>query len=695
MVMAFMVETYRGDTPGSNRTKVAVALEPPQILAISFPSHHRTFTLPTARMRILRSTVMSLVVGSLLLGGCSGGGTSDPVPTTRTVTVAATGTGAGTIVSAPAGINCGTTCSATLSATTAITLTATPNATSTFGGWSGACSGTVPACTIPAATSNASATAQFNPITFALTVATAGSGLGTVTSTPAGISCGSDCTETYTSGTVVTLAAAPSATSTFSGWSGAGCSGTGTCVVTMSQAQSVTATFVIPTRTLTTVLAGSGSGTVSSAPAGITCGADCTEDFNVATVVTLTATPAASSTFAGWTGACSGTGTCVLQMNAAATATATFTLKTYTLTVTRAGTGTGSVSSSPAGITCGADCTEVYNHGTTITLTAAPDGNSVFSGWSGGCTGTGTCIVSLTAATTVTATFAQFQGLWPDSFTRTCSDGAAILACPGGPLGQDGHYTINVPVYEVVGGHVRDAVTGLIWERAPPTTDITHAAATTYCDDLTLSGFTDWRLPSFLELVSLADFGRVGPPFATTAFLGIPQNSFYWSSTDQAGDPTSSRVINTNYPVSRQRNKTLTSGSLVRCVRGTAFAGGLNSTGITVIDGRTGLIWQNGIAPTDLTLVDALAYCEALVLDGLTNWRLPNGKELFTLVDETRTNPSISPLFSSRPATRFWSSSYVANTANNAYVVRFDNGQTDDIGTVVTQTRATRCVTGG
>jgi hypothetical protein len=693
------------------------------------------------------------------------------------VTVAATGTGAGTIVSSPAGINCGSTCSATLSATTAITLTATPNATSTFGGWSGACSGTTPSCTIPAASANASASAQFNLVTFALTVtlagngggtvtsspagitcgadcsetyasgtsvtltaapnatstfsgwsgggctgtgpcvvtvsqaatvtatfalithtltvATAGNGVGNVTSTPAGISCGSDCTETYTAGTVVTLTAAPNAQSTFGGWSGAGCSGTATCVVTMSQAQSVTATFVIETRTLTTVLAGNGTGTVTSAPAGINCGADCTENYNIATVVTLTATPAASSTFAGWSGACSGTGNCVLQMNAAATATATFTLKSYTLTVTRAGTGTGSVSSAPAGITCGADCTEVYNHGTTITLTAAPDGNSVFSGWSGGCTGTGTCVVSLTAATTVTATFAQFQGLWPDSFTRTCSDGTAILACPGGPVGQDGHYTINVPTYEVVGGHVRDAVTGLIWERSPPTTDITHAAAITYCDDLTLSGFTDWRLPSFLELVSIADFGRVGPPFATTAFPGIPSNSFYWSSTDQAGDPTSSRVINTNYPVSRQRSKLLTSGSLVRCVRGTAFAGGLNSTGITVIDGRTGLIWQSGIAPTDLTLVDALAYCENLVLDGLTNWRLPNGKELFTLVDETRTNPSISPLFSSRPATRFWSSSYLANTANNAYVVRFDNGQTDDIGTVVTQTRATRCVTGG
>ena len=78
---------------------------------------------------------------------------------------------------------------------------------------------------------------------FTLTVATAGSGGGTVTSSPAGISCASDCTESYTIGTVVTLTATPAAGSVFSGWSGGGCSGTGTCVVTMSAAATVTATF--------------------------------------------------------------------------------------------------------------------------------------------------------------------------------------------------------------------------------------------------------------------------------------------------------------------------------------------------------------------------------------------------------------------------------------------------------------------
>ena len=77
----------------------------------------------------------------------------------------------------------------------------------------------------------------------ALTVTRAGPGGGTVTSAPAGIACGADCTERYAPGTVVTLTAAPAAGSTFGGWSGAGCGTTNTCAITLGAATSVTATF--------------------------------------------------------------------------------------------------------------------------------------------------------------------------------------------------------------------------------------------------------------------------------------------------------------------------------------------------------------------------------------------------------------------------------------------------------------------
>ena len=76
------------------------------------------------------------------------------------------------------------------------------------------------------------------------------------------------------------------------------------------------------------------------------------------------------------------------------------------LTVTKSGSGSGSVSSSPAGIACGTICSQAYEAGSVITLTATPEGGSTFLGWSGGgCSGTGSCQVTLNADTTVVASF--------------------------------------------------------------------------------------------------------------------------------------------------------------------------------------------------------------------------------------------------------------------------------------------------
>ena len=77
----------------------------------------------------------------------------------------------------------------------------------------------------------------------------------------------------------------------------------------------------------------------------------------------------------------------------------------YTLTVSKTGTGNGTVTSSPSGITCGTDCTESYNDGTTVTLTANQDANFSFTGWSGACTGTGTCTVTMNNQKNVNADF--------------------------------------------------------------------------------------------------------------------------------------------------------------------------------------------------------------------------------------------------------------------------------------------------
>jgi hypothetical protein len=79
----------------------------------------------------------------------------------------------------------------------------------------------------------------------------------------------------------------------------------------------------------------------------------------------------------------------------------------FTLTISKSGTGNGTVTSSPAGINCGSDCTEDFKVGTKITLKTKADTNSTFMGWSGGgCSGTGTCAVIMNDDATVTAGFA-------------------------------------------------------------------------------------------------------------------------------------------------------------------------------------------------------------------------------------------------------------------------------------------------
>jgi hypothetical protein len=237
------------------------------------------------------------------------------------VTVTLAGAGSGSVVSNPLGIVCGTNCQKTWDLGTSVVLTATPDANSIFAGWSGGgCSGTG-TCTINVSAVTA-VTATFAPATYVVTVALAGNGTGAVSSTPAGISCGADCTEPFATGSSVVLSAAPAVGSTFSGWSGGGCSGTGTCSVTVSAATTVTATFTLNTFTLT--ISKSDPATITSAPAGITCGATCAAVFNYGTVVTLTSNPV-GSVLTGWSGGgCSGTGNCTLTITANVTVSAVY-----------------------------------------------------------------------------------------------------------------------------------------------------------------------------------------------------------------------------------------------------------------------------------------------------------------------------------------------------------------------------------
>ncbi len=169
------------------------------------------------------------------------------------------------------------------------------------------------------------------PASLGVTLSLSVSGSGTVTSSPAGIDCGSTCSASFSSGTQITLTAAPASGYAFAGWGGA-CSGTtSTCTFTLSQTQSVSASFTqLPVYTLSVSV--SGNGAVASSPAGISCGSTCTAGFASGTQVTLTATPSNGATFSGWGGACAGTSTtCAVTMGQAQSVTASFGGGTITL----------------------------------------------------------------------------------------------------------------------------------------------------------------------------------------------------------------------------------------------------------------------------------------------------------------------------------------------------------------------------
>ena len=139
----------------------------------------------------------------------------------------------------------------------------------------------------------------------------------------------------------------------------------------------------------------------------INCPGTCSADLEYGTPVVLTANPDGSSTFTGWTGDCTGTGTCSLTMNADRDVVAHFDPQTAHLAVNRTGSGSGSVSGGP--INCPGTCAGDPPFGSTVILTANPNPGSRFASVGSGCSGAGTCSVTMDADQTVSA---QFIAVW-------------------------------------------------------------------------------------------------------------------------------------------------------------------------------------------------------------------------------------------------------------------------------------------
>ena len=331
-------------------------------------------------------------------------------------------TGGGTVTSSPAGIDCGTTCSAVYAENVQVTLTATPDADATFDGWSGACSGDG-ACTVTMI-QNQSVGASFS------TASTDDHGDSIDTAT--GVDLDSDTSGVinaagdndyfrftviesgtltlYTTGATDTVGAlldGSGATVGSDDNSGddsnfsivspvspgtyyaqvrhASADGTGPYVLAVRfAAASATAAVRVST---------SGSGTVTSTPAGIDCGTTCEADFTIGASVTLQATPAAGYEFYRWDGGCTDTSaTCTLTVSADGStyAIAYFRqIPQVSLSVYKRG-GSGTVTSSPDGIDCGSTCRADFAQNTSVTLTAEPASGYTFRRWGGYCTGNGT-----------------------------------------------------------------------------------------------------------------------------------------------------------------------------------------------------------------------------------------------------------------------------------------------------------------
>jgi hypothetical protein len=237
--------------------------------------------------------------------------------------------------------------------------------------------------------------------------------------------------------------------------------------------------------------------------------------------------------------------------------------------------------------------------------------------------------------------------------------------------GQDAQYAGVQPSYVDNGdGTVTDLNTGLMWQKTPGD-KVTYAEAVAGADTFNLAGYNDWRLPTIKELYSLMDFsGSTGMSAATSVpYIDTDYFDFeygdtsagerfidaqYWSSNEYVGTVFGGQtaVFGVNfadgrikgYGIEHPNGAAMT--QFVRYVRGNPNYGVNNFVDNgdgTITDLATGLMWQKGDSGTTMNWQQALDYAENLEYAGYDDWRLPNAKELQSIVDYTRAPDAQNP----------------------------------------------------
>jgi hypothetical protein len=250
--------------------------------------------------------------------------------------------------------------------------------------------------------------------------------------------------------------------------------------------------------------------------------------------------------------------------------------------------------------------------------------------------------------------------------------------------GEDADYTINPPSYTDNGdGTVTDNVTGWIWQKTDGG-ELTFENASSYCRNLSLGGFSDWRLPISIELFSINSLDKVNPALNTTYFTKTLAE-YWWTSETRTDDFNAVWVVNAGGGVgAHPKSETVSAGGAkkfhVRAVRDKnsvvppviRFTDNLDGT---ISDNYTGLIWTKIQSTYLLSWEEALVYSKGLTTGGKNDWRLPNVKELQSLNNTKLSRPSFSKEFFTNLSTgNYWSSTTLQNATTRAWDINIDYG---------------------